>query len=177
MFPLVLLILSSIDLSLANVNGFQLGLQICDNGLGKNIGSIEYSGWSHLGGGWSGWATDDNGGGLDCGRIGLFNADNPSLTTSYIQDIDIRLAIQAMDGNNAGAIRYTPWLSEGGGWSLFTARSRDDVRVKIETRNVSGLLINDIQVVMKNRYIIKYIIYIFFIIYINNTGCIAMGQK
>ena len=74
-------------------------------------------------------------------------------TSKNLSNLDFRIAIQLADGgnsgNNSGLVRYTPWASQGGGWSSWAtdsnARDFDAVRFKIETREYPGLTVEDVR--------------------------------
>eukprot|EP01084_Bolivina_argentea_P319525 554215_1 len=137
----------------AIINDFSIGIQVYEGDPGEDVGAAAYTPYAKDGGGWSAWASDPewhNPNGL---RLGLFGRDNVAFSSNYIQDIDIRFAIQATDNwynpGNDGPIQYTPWISEGGGWSGYSrARTNsewDAIRILLETRNAPGMVIESVQ--------------------------------
>lgn len=116
-----------------------VGLQLCDNDKGKDTGLTQYTTST----GWTSWTKDSNGYDPDGLRLGLFDSDLNPLTAEQLKGIDFRFAIQLSDGligdtSKYGDIQYTPWASEGGGWSSWASDTNaydfDAIRIKVETR-------------------------------------------
>lgn len=127
---------------------FRVNIQLGDNGLFKNMGVAKATAWAGLGGGWSDWAGDSNYYDPDWIRMQLIQHPTRTLTGK-----DFRLAIQLADNrgtSQVGTVRYTPWASQGGGWSTWATDSNkydyDVVRVYIQTRNLSGFTASDARV-------------------------------
>ncbi|MFC1582177.1 hypothetical protein ACFL4W_01430 [Planctomycetota bacterium] len=115
----------------------RVGLQAIDKKGTAQKGKKRYSGWAAAGGGWSDWAMDSNKYDPDGLRVGL-----DSNTSGSLAGKDIRLGIQLADiaaKQQKGPKEYTPWASDGGGWSdwAFDANKYDPdaFRVNIETRD------------------------------------------
>lgn len=108
---------------------------------------------------WSHWIGDANLFDPDFMQIGLaLDADAPT----KLVDTDYRIAIQIADGQGSsehGAVRYTPWASEGGGWSTWANDANDYnfdvIRVMLQIRPLKGFFVTDlrlgIQTYDKNR--------------------------
>eukprot|EP01084_Bolivina_argentea_P014775 27632_1 len=141
------------------INDFQIGIQLCDINAGENVGQILYTPFFRNGGGWTDWASNREYSDPDGMRIGLFGRHNSAITlkTFHLRNTDIRFCIQLTDdtsheygnANYKGAIRCSPWASEGGGWSDWAGdinfHNFDAVRVKLDIISWPGLLITDIQ--------------------------------
>ncbi|MFC3034507.1 hypothetical protein ACFOEE_18545 [Pseudoalteromonas fenneropenaei] len=120
----------------ANNYDFRIGVQVLDDA-GRDPGRVEYTGYLTSGSvTQTDWVTDRD----------AYDPDAIKLHLSVLKGVpnnkDFRLAIQAADkrGNgDFGYWQYTPWASEGGGWSGFAFDADrydpDAVRLKIETRN------------------------------------------
>lgn len=134
-------------------DNFRLGIQLCDGTDCANTGDIQYSSYFGDGGDWSAIAGDADYYDPEGFRIGILKAVDTAGTV-LIEDTDIRFGIQICDSgssaNNCGEPRYTPWASEGGGWSAFAGDSNyydfDGVKVVIEQQDLGGLVISDLQV-------------------------------
>jgi len=130
-----------------------LGIQLCDGTNCQNTGEMTYSEYLQDGGGWSPWASDQDAYDPEQFRIGIFAKDG-SEGGVRITATDIRFGIQISDsgtsGGKAGSVRYTPWASQGGGWSELAGDTNyydfDAVRVLVEQRHFAGLVITDIVV-------------------------------
>ncbi len=94
----------------------QICWQFSDHGSTSNLGDIKCTPWASDGGGWSGWATDENSFDPDSARIMV----NTRTLPEEMAITNARLGIQASDRgctSQFGTIQYTPWASDGGGWS------------------------------------------------------------
>jgi hypothetical protein len=103
--------------------------------------------------------TDDNAKDPDCGRIEMYLSSqvNSIPQSQTIYNRDFRLGVGLAESENgctaqAGAIQWTPWVSDGGGFS-WGARAGSNVndpdclRIFYESRPLpSGVLIKDIRV-------------------------------
>jgi hypothetical protein len=120
-------------------------------------GEARYSSYLQDGGDWSGYAGDSDYYDPHAFRVGVFPSDT-SGSGFYLEDTDIRFGIQITDhaddetGNDAkeGEVQFTPWASQGGGWSDFAGDSNtydfDAARIVIETDVSPGLVITNIQI-------------------------------
>ncbi len=135
---------------------FRIQLKLGDRDLGANAGPVQST---VLANEWSHWAGDSNGTDPDWIQVGL--ALDANLPMKLI-DKDFRLAIQIADdmgSSQHGTVMYTPWASEGGGWSEWANDTNDYnfdmVRVRLETRYKKDFMVNDmrigIQSLDKNR--------------------------
>eukprot|EP01084_Bolivina_argentea_P280974 480625_1 len=144
----------------AIVNDFRIGIQVYDGSAGSNTGAERWTPWAKDGGGWSVFASDADYYDPDGAKIGIQGRNNGAFSSTYVENIDFRIAIQSSDhlsccsgtGNeNDGTIQYTPWATENsGGWSQW-APSRyggdlDGWRIAIDTRTATGLIIDNIQI-------------------------------
>lgn len=123
-----------------NIQDFRLGISCSDGSPGNQEGITGWTNYLSTGRSDTGWVSDSN----------LYDPDYYKL--SFVQgsnilklDQDFRIGIQMCDnkaGQNVGEIQYTPWASEGGGWSAFAGDSNnydpDYVKVIVETRTLSG---------------------------------------
>lgn len=142
-------ILSEKSTSSSGENDFRLGYLLGDNGLGRNVGRTNYTTWiGDLENEWSPWGGDNNKWDPDWIRIEL-----DSRTKKHLENLDFRIAVQLADKNGnsqKGSIRYTPWASQGGGWTEWTTDENqhdfDVVRFKIESRRRSGFIIEDMRI-------------------------------
>ncbi|QZO12545.1 hypothetical protein [Pseudoalteromonas piscicida] len=114
---------------------FRIGLQALDD-RGRDPGAVEYTKYLSAGSNvQSDWAVDRDAYDPDALRLHL------SVLNQIPTNRDFRLAIQAADRGGRGDFgywQYTPWASEGGGWSgmaFDTDRFDPDAfRIRIETR-------------------------------------------
>ena len=114
--------------------------QVADQGGTSGFGPKQYTPWASEvtdgNGGWSEVALDADAYDPDAVRIKLQTRDWPSPRTLK----DIRIGIQLYDfaGTQAGPIVYTPWATEGGGWSPWAldldGYDPDGVKLKLEVR-------------------------------------------
>jgi hypothetical protein len=119
-----------------DIPNFRVGLQVADEGGAGAEGEPRYSSWAKDAQIWSEWAMDDDQFDPDAVKVALeVEQDNP------LPEADFRLEIQAADGGAAtglGPKQFTPWASEGGGWSGFVtdadAFDPDAFRIKVQTR-------------------------------------------
>ena len=123
---------------------FRLAIQMADSGCRGQFGAIRYTPWLSEGGGWTAWASDSNGYDPDCMRVAIESRDVPVISIPR----DFRFAIQVSDSGcrgQRGAVRYTPWLSEGGGGSGWTSDANrydpDCVRIALEARQAPPSLL------------------------------------
>ncbi|KNC65588.1 hypothetical protein AC626_22215 [Pseudoalteromonas rubra] len=118
---------------------FRIGLQALDDA-GRDPGRVEYTKYLSAGSNvQSEWAVDRDAYDPDALKLHL------SILNHLPSDRDFRIAIQAADRGGRGDFgywQYTPWASEGGGWSgmaFDTDRFDPDAfRIRIETRTWSG---------------------------------------
>ncbi|ESP91405.1 hypothetical protein [Pseudoalteromonas luteoviolacea] len=114
---------------------FRIGLQALDD-RGRDPGRVEYIKYLSAGSNvQSEWAVDRDAYDPDALKLHL------SILNHIPSNRDFRIAIQAADRNGRGDFgywQYTPWASEGGGWSgmaFDTDRHDPDAfRIRIETR-------------------------------------------
>ncbi|MDO8601828.1 MAG: LamG domain-containing protein [bacterium] len=111
---------------------FRLCLQMVDNvsldasgkvkGYGQT-GAFKCTPWASDGGGGSGWATDGNGYDPDGGNLMIETRAIPA-GSPIISDVRIglRLSDKACTAQ-IGKAEFTPWASQGGGWSNFASDS------------------------------------------------------
>ncbi|EZH74836.1 hypothetical protein ATO12_08845 [Aquimarina atlantica] len=127
----------------------KLDFYLGDNGLGNQQGNVESTGWAaNKQNQWSEWGGDSNFYDPDWIVLNLITR-----TSKNLKNLDFRIAIQLSDGgssgNNAGLVRYTPWASQGGGWSSWATDSNaydfDAVRFMIQTRPYAGLTVEDVR--------------------------------
>jgi len=123
----------------------------------KKEGDARYTDFMHNGGGWSVYAGADSYKDADAVRVGIHALDDYD-DDFCLKDVDIRFGIQLTDScssssgnsNHEGTAQYTPWASEGGGWSDFAGDSDtkdfEAARVWLETRTSIGLEISNIQI-------------------------------
>jgi hypothetical protein len=112
---------------------FRVGIQVADDAGKSAEGEARYTPWAKDNPGSSEWATDLDWFDPDAVRIGLeVEGTNP------LGPIDFRVGGQAADGDDVGPVQYTPWASQGGGWTGFVGDSDsfdpDAFRVIVETR-------------------------------------------
>jgi hypothetical protein len=137
--------------SAQSVPDFRIAIQVSDHGTsGAEAGEPKYSGYASDRSVWSDWASDINRYDPDAICVTVEADTHPSAVV--LNDTDVRLAIQLTDNDRkqTGAVQYTSWASEGGGWSGWALDSNghdpDEVRVMIETRPKKGLVIRDLRV-------------------------------
>jgi hypothetical protein len=124
------------------IKNFRVALQASDWGGNPRVGEPSYPGeprytsWANDESVWSEWATDSDRYDPDAIRIHLEIAGQGGLP-----DKDFRFVIQSSDhcgGQAMGTKQFTPWASEGGGWSALSmdadAYDPDAFRIKIQTR-------------------------------------------
>jgi len=115
---------------------FRLGIQVADAAGTSAEGEARYTSWAKDANLSSEFATDLDRFDPDAVRIGLeAEANNP------LGDLDFRIGAQAFDqgdGNNVGPVQYTPWASQGGGWTGLVSDTDgfdpDGFRILVETR-------------------------------------------
>ncbi len=99
---------------------------------------------------WSHWIGDANLYDPDFLQVGLaLDANAPT----KLVDTDFRIAIQIADAQGSsehGVVRYTPWASEGGGWSAWANDANDYnfdvVRVMLQTRPKKDFFIDNLRI-------------------------------
>lgn len=114
---------------------------------------------------WSNWTGDDNVRDPKHIRIRIYPKNNNQSTIIKLENTDYRLALQMSDydgdrDKRRGTVVYTPWASQGGGWSPWGSDGDDYnfdiVKIMLETRPYEGLSVDDlklgIQTYDKNRY-------------------------
>jgi hypothetical protein len=138
----------------STIGDFKLGIQVADDKLsGAQAGEARYTRWASDKQEWTEWATDNDSHDPDAFRIAI--EANTKEASLVLKDKDIRLGVQLTDGDgDPGAVQWTPWASEGGGWVTGWAVDSDGydpdkVRIIIETRDKAGLVIKDVQVGIK----------------------------
>ena len=94
------------------------------------------------GGGWTGWATDQDGWDPDCVRL--------RMGSSFPEGLDVRVCVQPEDQNVNGTVACTAWLGDDtDDWSDWAHDGDkwafDSVRVKLETRAASGERITNLR--------------------------------
>jgi hypothetical protein len=118
------------------VPNFRAGLQVADEGGAGAEGELRYTPFAEDVNDWSPWASDADHFDPDAIRVALdVEANNP------MPDKDFRLEVQASDGGGTAGLgpkQFTPWASQGGGWSGAAldsdADDPDSFRIKIQTR-------------------------------------------
>jgi hypothetical protein len=115
---------------------FRFGIQVADAAGTSSEGEARYTGWAREANLSSEWAADLDRFDPDAVRIGL---DVES--TRALGDLDFRVGAQAFDqgdGQNVGPVQYTPWASQGGGWTGLVSDTDgfdpDGFRIIVETR-------------------------------------------
>jgi hypothetical protein len=116
---------------------FRIGAQAFDRGESGNVGPVQYTPWLSQGGGWTGLVSDGDGFDPDAFRIMV---ETRPATTDRVAT-DMRVGLQMFDGGGAqpgNVIVYTPWASQGGGWTEFAvdtdAFDPDGLKIKLEIR-------------------------------------------
>lgn len=130
---------------------FKVCIQLSDQATsGGDAGEERCTRWASDLSAKSDWAYDGNKYDPDAIRVKVeANTAEPEL---LLRDKDLRLGIRLTDNNGQedGPIQYTPWASEGGGWSPYALDANgydfDGVQVWIETRDHLGMRIKDLQV-------------------------------
>jgi hypothetical protein len=116
---------------------FRVGIQVADDAGKSAEGEARYTPWAKDNPGSSDFAADLDWFDPDAVRVGLDVEGSNSLGP-----IDFRLGAQAVDGNDVGPAQYTPWASQGGGWTGLVSDTDnfdpDAFRVIVETRPWSG---------------------------------------
>lgn len=111
----------------------RFGMQMADWGLsGSDAGPTQYTPWAgdvapndgDSNPAEGAWAGDSDSFDPDAGRISLNTRPWPHPGRDWY---DVRLGIQVADqaGNQPGNVQWTPWASDGGGWSGW-ARDPDN---------------------------------------------------
>ena len=110
-------------------------------------GIIQYSNWASNSSQWSNFALDRNGRDPDGMRIHMELSSN-----NVLFDTDFRIGLRAVDHSGRGELgtpQYTPWFSEGGGWSTWAydanGRDPDGFQVIVETRPLPSNFETDIE--------------------------------
>jgi len=118
-------------------NDVQVCVQMADDAGKSQRGNEKCTPWSSKGGGWSEWATDKNAYDPDAARILIRTRP---LDEGVVVE-DIRLGIQVSDDackKQVGEVKYTPWSSEGAGWSGWAtdknAYDPDCVRLSLKSK-------------------------------------------
>ncbi len=126
---------------------FRIQLRLGDRNLGHNAGIVHSTALANV---WSHWVGDSNLGDPDWIQVGL--TVDPNMPMKLI-DTDFRLAIQVADhqaSSQYGTVRYTPWASEGGGWSAWANDTNDwnfdVVRVMLQTRPKKDFFIKNLRI-------------------------------
>jgi hypothetical protein len=116
---------------------FRVGGQAFDQGDNSNVGPLQFTPWVSQGGGWTGLVSDKDGFDPDAFRIVV--ETRPLTTTRTLKDM--RVGLQMFDAAGAepgNTIVYTPWASQGGGWTEYAvdadAFDPDGLKIKLESR-------------------------------------------
>ncbi len=118
--------------------GGKEGREACTPWASEKAGTDGLGRWIPEGGGWSDWARTEDRDNPRRMRIRL--QKRPIRRAPGIIIEDARIGIQASDNGcfDIGGPKFTPWLSEGGGWTQWAtdanAFSPDCVRVALESR-------------------------------------------
>lgn len=114
------------------------GREACTPWASERAGADALGRWIPDGGGWSDWTrTQDHD---NPRRMRIRLQKRPIQRTPGIVIEDVRIGIQASDNGcfDIGGPKFTPWLSEGGGWTQWAtdenAFSPDCVRIALESR-------------------------------------------
>ena len=116
---------------------FRIGAQALDLGEGRDVGPLQFTPWASQGGGWTGLVSDSDGFDPDAFRLTVETRTWPSDRVLR----DARLGLQMFD--NAGQVSgnvivYTPWASQGGGWTEYAVDEDgfdpDGLKLKLESR-------------------------------------------
>ena len=153
-----ILALTAIIYTTNGIDDFRVGIQLCD---GRQTcaatGNPRFTPFLSNGGGASSWAGDSNYYDPDGVKIGLEGRSIGQTNSFKLENVDIKLCIQATDdasnenGNlsQQGVEQCTPWASAGGGWSDWAGDSNfgdfDALRVILRTQGFDGLVITDVQ--------------------------------
>lgn len=116
---------------------FRIGGQAFDQGDGNNVGPTQFTPWASQGGGWTGLVSDTDSFDPDAFRIIV--ETRPGTTNRVLSDMRIGLQMFDAAGSQPGnVIVYTPWASQGGGWTEYAvdadAFDPDGLKIKLETR-------------------------------------------
>jgi hypothetical protein len=118
------------------IPNFRVALQAADEGGAGAEGEARYTPWAKDVSDWSLWASDADHFDPDAVKI-ILDVEQ----TNPLPDKDVRLEIQASDGGGTAGLgpkQFTPWASQGGGWSGpaldSDAADPDSFRIKIQTR-------------------------------------------
>lgn len=113
----------------------RIELQAADGGGSSALGPKQTTPWASEGGGWSGLATDADAYDPDAFRVKI--QTRPWMSSRTIDDL--RLGLQLFDSNGrelGNSIVFTPWASEGGGWSDYVVDrdeyDPDGLKIKLE---------------------------------------------
>ncbi|MBD1582702.1 hypothetical protein HC733_10450 [Pseudoalteromonas sp. S16_S37] len=115
---------------------FRLAIRAADNSGRGGYGYWQYTPWASEGGGWSGFALDSDGYDPDAFKIRIETRN----WQEYVSLRDFRIGLKVADdrGREEGSATFTPWASQGGGWtSLATdddAYDFDGFAVSLEVR-------------------------------------------
>lgn len=120
-----------------SIPNFNVGLQVTDGGGTSGDGEKRYSSWANNPGSIrSEWAFDSDQYDPDAVKA-ILNVEQANTLTN----LDFRIGVQAIDfagTGQEGTQQYTPWASQGGGWSGFATDSDlydpDGYRIWIETQ-------------------------------------------
>jgi hypothetical protein len=124
----------------SKVPNFRLGIQVADAAGTSAEGEARYTSWAKDANLSSEFAADLDRFDPDAVRVGLeVEVANP------LGELDFRIGAQAFDqagGTNVGPVQYTPWASQGGGWTGLVSDSDsfdpDGFRILMETRPLSS---------------------------------------
>jgi len=137
----------NVECASANVQDFRLGISCSDKSPGSNVGVSGWTNFVRTGRSDTGWISDSNSYDPDYFKLSYVRGSN-----ILGRNLDFRIGIQMCDGKagrNVGAVQYTPWASEGGGWSLYAGDSNnydpDYIKIIVETKKLSGFTASDVR--------------------------------
>ena len=99
---------------------FRLCLQLSDKKGTAQIGKHECTPWASQGGGWSPYASDSTQHDPDMVRVKIETRSYNGLAIKDFR-IGIRLTDKYMNDRHAGHVKYTPYMSQGGGKSSWAS--------------------------------------------------------
>eukprot|EP01084_Bolivina_argentea_P290207 498426_1 len=133
-------------------NDFKLCVQLSDGSAGKNAGAAQCTNWLSNGKSTSYWVGDSDWHDPEYIRVAL----KARKVSKSIKNVDFRFCIQVTDksnhkkdgGEQQSDWQCTDWATKGADWSDWAYDDNkydfDSVRVKIETKKVSGIYIKSV---------------------------------